>query len=152
MPHHYGIAFHAALQSPFEPAVCLTVDESGDQHIAVLWRKDGERLDVLRESSSALFWLVLRRHHRVPRFEAYDGEYKVMGLAAYGGPTTISPRSWGEWSAWLPTAWSIESTLASSTTAPTPGRAATPTSWARCWAGRRAAPTRRSRGGTRAER
>ena len=85
MPHHFGHAYHAAVQSPFERAVCLTVDGSGDQHTAVLWRKDGDRLDVLREilipHSLGWFYAAITEYLG---FDAYDGEYKVMGLAAYG--------------------------------------------------------------------
>ncbi len=87
MGHHYGHAFHAAAQSPFDQAVCLTIDGSGDQHTAVLWRKDGDRLDVLREifipHSLGWFYAAITEYLG---FEAYDGEYKVMGLAAYGRP------------------------------------------------------------------
>ena len=43
-PHHYTHAFQAAMESPFESAVTLTVDGSGDEHTAVLWVKRGGRL------------------------------------------------------------------------------------------------------------
>ena len=33
--------------------------------------------------------MVLCRHHRIPRFKAYDGEYKVMGLAYMEANTKI---------------------------------------------------------------
>ena len=87
MPHHYGHAYHATVQSPFDQAVCLTIDGSGDQHTAVLWRKDGERLQPLREilipNSLGWFYAAITEYLG---FDAYDGEYKVMGLAAYGRP------------------------------------------------------------------
>lgn len=87
MPHHYGHAYHAAVQPPFDQAVCLTVDGSGDQHTAVLWRKDGDALEALREifvpHSLGWFYAAITEYLG---FAAYDGEYKVMGLAAYGRP------------------------------------------------------------------
>lgn len=87
MPHHYGHAFHAAMQGPFPQAICLTIDGSGDQHTAVLWRRDGDRLEALREifvpHSLGWFYAAITEYLG---FDAYDGEYKVMGLAAYGRP------------------------------------------------------------------
>src|SRR5690242_6821598 len=35
IPHHYVHAMHAFLQSPFDDAICLTVDGSGDQFCTV---------------------------------------------------------------------------------------------------------------------
>jgi carbamoyltransferase len=87
VPHHYAHAFHATMQAPFERAVCLTVDGSGDQHTAALWRKDTDRLEPLREilipHSLGWFYAAITEYLG---FSAYDGEYKVMGLAAYGRP------------------------------------------------------------------
>ncbi len=84
MAHHFG---HALAQSPFDQAVCLTIDGSGDQHTAVVWRKDGDALEALREvfipHSLGWFYAAITEYLG---FEAYDGEYKVMGLAAYGRP------------------------------------------------------------------
>ncbi|MEW6154487.1 MAG: carbamoyltransferase C-terminal domain-containing protein [Actinomycetota bacterium] len=87
VPHHYTHAFHAAMQSPFDQAVCLTIDGSGDQHTTVLWLKDGDRLSPLREvfMPHSLGW-VYAAFTEYLGFQAYDGEYKVMGLAAYGRP------------------------------------------------------------------
>ncbi len=87
LPHHYTHAFHAAMQSPFERAVCLSIDGSGDQHTAVLWRKEGTELEPIREVHipHSLGW-VYAAFTEYLGFEAYDGEYKVMGLAAYGRP------------------------------------------------------------------
>ncbi|HYZ97248.1 MAG TPA: carbamoyltransferase C-terminal domain-containing protein [Acidimicrobiales bacterium] len=87
VPHHYTHAFHALMQSPFERAVCLTIDGSGDQHTAVLWRKEGEGIEPLREivMPHSLGW-VYAAFTEYLGFDAYDGEHKVMGLAAYGRP------------------------------------------------------------------
>jgi carbamoyltransferase len=75
------------MQSPFESAICLTADGSGDQHTTVVWEKRGERLRCLREIRipHSLGW-VYAAFTEFLGFDAYDGEYKVMGLAAFGSP------------------------------------------------------------------
>jgi carbamoyltransferase len=85
--HHFVHAFQACLQSPFERSLCVTVDGSGDQHCTVLWVHEGSSLRPLREirMPHSLGW-VYAAFTEYLGFEAYDGEYKVMGLAAYGGP------------------------------------------------------------------
>ncbi len=87
IPHHYTHAFHTTMESPFEDAVCLTVDGSGDQHTTVLWCKRGHEITPLREilMPHSLGWFYAA-FTELLGFEAYDGEYKVMGLAAYGRP------------------------------------------------------------------
>ena len=87
MPHHYTHALHAFFQSPFREAVCLTIDGSGDQHCTVVWHGEGEALTPIREicMPHSLGWLYAAFTEYLG-FEAYDGEYKVMGLAAYGNP------------------------------------------------------------------
>jgi carbamoyltransferase len=87
VPHHYTHAFQAAMESPFESAVTLTVDGSGDEHTTVLWLKRGSRLSPLREirMPHSLGWFYAAFTEYLG-FEAYDGEYKVMGLAAHGRP------------------------------------------------------------------
>ena len=87
VPHHYTHAVQALMQSPFERAVCLTIDGSGDQHTAVLWRWDGEHIEPLREivMPHSLGW-VYAAFTEYLGFDAYDGEHKVMGLAVYGRP------------------------------------------------------------------
>ncbi len=85
VPHHYTHAFHACHQSPFDQSVCLTIDGSGDQHCAVVWRHEGARIEPIRECliPHSLGW-VYAAFTEYLGFQAYDGEYKVMGLAAYG--------------------------------------------------------------------
>jgi len=85
--HHRVHAFQAAMQSPFERSIVLTVDGSGDQHCTVLWRHEGLSLVPMREivMPHSLGW-VYAAFTEYLGFHAYDGEYKVMGLAAYGRP------------------------------------------------------------------
>jgi carbamoyltransferase len=86
-PHHYAHAFQSAMESPFESAVVLTLDGSGDKHTTVLWLKRGAGLTPLREvcMPHSLGWFYAAFTEYLG-FDAYDGEYKVMGLAAHGGP------------------------------------------------------------------
>jgi carbamoyltransferase len=88
VPHHYAHAFHACAQSPFDRSICLTIDGSGDQHTTVVWRHDGDRVEPLREicMPHSMGW-VYAAFTEYLGFAAYDGEYKVMGLAAYGRPS-----------------------------------------------------------------
>jgi len=87
IPHHYVHAMHAFLQSPFDDAICLTVDGSGDQFCTVLWHGQGDEVRPLYEVTMphSLGWFYAAATEYLG-FEAYDGEYKVMGLAAYGRP------------------------------------------------------------------
>jgi len=87
IPHHYVHAVHAFLQSPFDDAICLTVDGSGDQFCTVVWHGQGNEVRSLYEVAMphSLGWFYAAATEYLG-FEAYDGEYKVMGLAAYGRP------------------------------------------------------------------
>jgi len=86
-PHHFTHAFQAYAQSSFNEAVTFTVDGSGDQHTAVLWACRGTEIKPIHEVTipHSLGW-VYAAFTEYLGFEAYDGEYKVMGLAAYGRP------------------------------------------------------------------
>lgn len=87
MPHHYTHAYHAFSQSPFDRAVCVTVDGSGDRSCTIVWRCDGEKVEAIYELNMphSLGWVYAAMTEYLG-FRAYDGEYKVMGLAAYGRP------------------------------------------------------------------
>lgn len=87
VPHHYGHAFQACMQSPFAASVCITVDGSGDRACTVVWQHQGEAIRPLRQIDMphSLGWYYAAFTEYLG-FEAYDGEYKVMGLAAYGYP------------------------------------------------------------------
>ena len=84
-PHHFTHAFQAYMQSGMSEAVCLSIDGSGDQHCTVLWECRGDVLTPLREFTMphSLGWFYAAITEFLG-FAAYDGEYKVMGLAAYG--------------------------------------------------------------------
>lgn len=87
VPHHYVHALQSYLQSPYDDALCLTVDGSGDQYCTVLWHCQGDNVVPIYEIAMphSLGWFYAAATEYLG-FEAYDGEYKVMGLAAYGKP------------------------------------------------------------------
>lgn len=89
LPHHFVHALHAFLQSPFKDALCITIDGSGDQYCTVLWECKNEMIRPIRSISMphSLGWFYAAFTEYIG-FQAYDGEYKLMGLAAYGHHNT----------------------------------------------------------------
>ncbi|MDP8238617.1 MAG: carbamoyltransferase C-terminal domain-containing protein [Candidatus Hatepunaea meridiana] len=87
MPHHYVHALHAYFQSSFDKALCITIDGSGDQHCTVLWDCQNDNIQPIKEISMphSLGWFYAAFTEYLG-FQAYNDEYKVMGLAAYGQP------------------------------------------------------------------
>ncbi len=85
VPHHYCHAAQAFLQSEFEEALCLTIDGSGDTECTVIWDCSSEGIIEIRrfEIPHSLGWFYSAITEYLG-FDAYDGEYKVMGLASYG--------------------------------------------------------------------
>jgi carbamoyltransferase len=83
--HHRTHAAAAFYLSPFDEALVLTLDGSGDAECTMLWRGSGATLTPLHAigipASLGWFYAAITEYLG---FEAYDGEYKVMGLAAYG--------------------------------------------------------------------
>lgn len=85
--HHLSHAASAFLLSPYERAAVLTVDAVGEDVTTALWLGEGNQLKCLEwltfpHSLGLLYsavtaWLG---------FEVNEGEYKVMGLAAFGTP------------------------------------------------------------------
>jgi carbamoyltransferase len=84
-PHHRTHAAAAFYLSPFDEALVLTLDGSGDGECTVVWRGSGVTLEPIHEIGipASLGWFYAAMTEFLG-FEAYDGEYKVMGLAAYG--------------------------------------------------------------------
>src|SRR6185436_725560 len=78
----------AFFASPFESAAVLTVDGVGEDATTTMWRGEGASLTRLAElgfpHSLGLLYGALTAYLG---FEVNEGEYKVMGLAAYGQPT-----------------------------------------------------------------
>ncbi|MBN1574841.1 MAG: nodulation protein [Deltaproteobacteria bacterium] len=84
-PHHASHAASAYFTSPFDEALVFTIDGSGDTQCATLWKGEGDKLAMIHEITipHSLGWFYAAITEFLG-FKAYDGEYKVMGLAAYG--------------------------------------------------------------------
>ncbi|MDP6934062.1 MAG: carbamoyltransferase N-terminal domain-containing protein, partial [Myxococcota bacterium] len=85
--HHLSHAASAFYCSPFDEAAILTVDGVGEWASTTLFRggPDGiERLSTLRFPHS--IGLVYSAFTAYLGFRVNNGEYKVMGMAAYGEP------------------------------------------------------------------
>jgi carbamoyltransferase len=85
--HHLAHLASAFLVSPFQEAVCVSVDGFGDFASAAwgLGRGNDLRLDgqVRYPHSLGIFYQALTQYLGFPH---YGDEYKVMGLAPYGEP------------------------------------------------------------------
>lgn len=87
VPHHLCHAASAFYPSPFDEALCLTIDAQGESASAMLSIGQGTRIGVLRQlyapNSVGYLYACLTRYLG---FGVGD-DYKVMGLAPYGDPT-----------------------------------------------------------------
>ena len=86
--HHLAHVASAFFCSPFEEAMCLTVDGFGDFVSTMMAVGRGTSVEVLQRvhfpHSLGLFYSAITQH---AGFLGFGDEYKVMGLAAYGEPT-----------------------------------------------------------------
>jgi carbamoyltransferase len=86
--HHRAHAASAFFTSGYTSAAVLTVDGVGEATSTAMWRGDGTSLTELGTiefpHSLGLLYAGLTAYLG---FEVNEGEYKVMGLAAYGRPT-----------------------------------------------------------------
>jgi carbamoyltransferase len=86
--HHLAHVASAFFCSPFEEAMCLSVDGFGDFVSTLMAVGRGGALEVLERvhfpHSLGLFYTAVTQFLGFPGF---GDEYKVMGLAAYGEPT-----------------------------------------------------------------
>lgn len=85
--HHASHAASAYFASPFERAAILTVDAVGEDTSTALWLGEGRTLTckerIAFPHSLGLLYSALTAYLG---FEVNEGEYKVMGLAAFGQP------------------------------------------------------------------
>jgi carbamoyltransferase len=88
--HHLAHVASAFFCSPFEDAMCLTVDGFGDFVSTMLAVGRGTSVEVLQRvhfpHSLGLFYSAITQFLGFPGF---GDEYKVMGLAAYGEPSFV---------------------------------------------------------------
>lgn len=85
--HHRSHMASTFFASPFNEAVILTIDGSGDFTTTMMGIGRGEHIQVLQSidfpHSLGIFYTTFTQ---LLGFGAYGDEYKVMGLAAYGKP------------------------------------------------------------------
>ena len=85
--HHASHAASAFFASPFRRAAVMTVDAVGEDTSTALWLGDGNALTckarIAFPHSLGLLYSALTAYLG---FEVNEGEYKVMGLAAFGKP------------------------------------------------------------------
>jgi carbamoyltransferase len=90
--HHLAHVASAFYCSPFEEAMCLTVDGFGDFVSTMMAVGRGSSLQVLDRvhfpHSLGLFYTAVTQFLG---FLGFGDEYKVMGLAAYGEPSFAEP-------------------------------------------------------------
>ncbi len=87
VPHHLAHAASAYYLSPFDHAAVLVVDGMGEWPVTSLYEGRGNALSSLDTVSfphSLGFYYSAFTEYL--GFDPFDGEYKVMGLAAYGEP------------------------------------------------------------------
>ena len=85
--HHASHAASAYFASPFSRAAVMTVDAVGEDTSTALWLGEGSTLTqkarIAFPHSLGLLYSALTAYLG---FEVNEGEYKVMGLAAFGKP------------------------------------------------------------------
>ncbi|MGC6493548.1 MAG: carbamoyltransferase [Myxococcota bacterium] len=86
--HHYAHAASAYLPSPFDEALLLTTDGTGEWSTVAMGHARGTKLSLERDirfpHSLGLLYSAVTAHLG---FKVNGGEGKVMGLASYGDPT-----------------------------------------------------------------
>jgi carbamoyltransferase len=89
--HHVAHIASAFYCSPFDEAMCLSVDGFGDFVSTMMAVGRGSAIEVLDRvhfpHSLGLFYTAITQHLGFPGF---GDEYKVMGLAGYGRPTLVA--------------------------------------------------------------
>jgi len=85
--HHASHAASAYLTSPYERAAVLTVDGVGEETTTAIWLGEGGTLRLVERlafpHSLGLFYAA---YTAWLGFAVNEGEYKVMGLSAFGSP------------------------------------------------------------------
>jgi carbamoyltransferase len=86
--HHRSHAASAFFTGPFDEAAVLTVDGVGEEATTAVWRGRGRELaPVARLDFPHSLGLLYGALTAYLGFEVNEGEYKVMGLAAFGEPS-----------------------------------------------------------------
>jgi carbamoyltransferase len=95
--HHLSHAASAFFPSPFEEAAILTLDGVGEWATSTVGHGSGSSIAILRElefpHSLGLLYSAFTYYLG---FKVNSGEYKLMGLAPYGDPSSSQTRRWRE--------------------------------------------------------
>lgn len=95
--HHLSHAASAFYPSPHEEAAILTIDGVGEWATTTISHGQGHRIRLLREMhfphSVGLLYSAFTYYLG---FRVNSGEYKLMGLAAYGNPEAEQTKRWVE--------------------------------------------------------
>ncbi|MFN0204519.1 MAG: carbamoyltransferase [Bacteroidia bacterium] len=87
--HHLSHAASAFYPSPFEEAAVLTIDGVGEWATASICHGKGKNLTILKELKFPhSLGLLYSAFTYFTGFKVNSGEYKLMGLAPYGNPTS----------------------------------------------------------------
>jgi len=93
--HHLSHAASAFYPSPFEKAAILTIDGVGEWATTTIGYGENNRITMLRElhfpHSIGLLYSAFTYYCG---FKVNSGEYKLMGLAAYGNRTSERVKKW----------------------------------------------------------
>lgn len=88
--HHRSHMASSFFASPFDEAVILSIDGSGDFSTTMMGIGRGTKIEVLQSvdfpHSLGIFYTAFTQ---MLGFRNYGDEYKVMGLAPYGTPTLV---------------------------------------------------------------
>lgn len=85
--HHRSHAASAFYPSPFKEAAVLCIDGVGEWATTSCWKGSGSQLELIWQINFPhSLGLLYSAFTYYLGFEVNDGEYKLMGLAAYGNP------------------------------------------------------------------
>jgi len=91
--HHFSHAASAFYPSPFNEAAILTIDGVGEWSTGIIAHGQGKDIKILREQrfphSLGLLYSAFTYY---TGFKVNSGEYKLMGLAPYGNPSSSRVR------------------------------------------------------------
>lgn len=86
--HHLSHAALAYYTSPFDRSLVVTIDGVGEHHSLQVWRGEGTRIEPLAAMSMPdSVGLLYSFFTAFCGFQINEGEYKLMGLAAFGDPS-----------------------------------------------------------------
>lgn len=87
--HHLSHAASAFYTSPFSESAIMTIDGVGEWTTTSLWHGEGNKIKILKElkfpHSLGLLYSAFTYYIG---FKVNSGEYKLMGLAPYGNPSS----------------------------------------------------------------